>query len=55
MEAYKGYAAQVIPKIDAEIAEKGHFWMGTSSILSSAASSMVRKKLSIGEGKLWTS
>ncbi len=29
-EAYKGYAAQVIPKIDAEIAEKGHFWMNTS-------------------------
>ena len=24
-EAYKWYAAQVIPQIDAEIAEKGHF------------------------------
>ena len=24
------YAAQVIPQIDAEIAEKGHFWMETS-------------------------
>jgi len=23
------YAAQAIPKIDAEIAEKGHFWMET--------------------------
>jgi len=28
-EAYKWYAAQVIPQIDAEIAEKGHFWMDT--------------------------
>jgi len=28
-EAYKWYAAQVIPKIDAEIAEKGNFWMET--------------------------
>jgi len=28
-EAYKWYAAQVIPQIDAEIAEKGHFWMET--------------------------
>ena len=24
------YAAQLIPQIDAEIAEKGHFWMETS-------------------------
>jgi hypothetical protein len=24
------YAAQKIPQIDAEIAEKGHFWMETS-------------------------
>ena len=24
------YVAQVIPQIDAEIAEKGHFWMETS-------------------------
>ena len=24
-----GYAAQEIPKIDAEIAEKGHLWMET--------------------------
>ena len=24
------YAAQVIPQIDAEITEKGHFWMETS-------------------------
>ncbi len=23
------YVAQVIPQIDAEIAEKGHFWMET--------------------------
>jgi hypothetical protein len=23
------YAAQTIPQIDAEIAEKGHFWMET--------------------------
>jgi len=41
-EAYKWYAAQVIPQIDpreigcafhgagAEIAEKGHFWMETN-------------------------
>ena len=29
-EAYKWYAAQVIPQIDAEIVEKGHFWMETS-------------------------
>jgi hypothetical protein len=41
-EAYKSYAAQVIPQIDpreigstfhragAEIAEKGHFWMETN-------------------------
>jgi len=28
-EAYKWYASQVIPKIDAEIAEKGNFWMET--------------------------
>jgi hypothetical protein len=26
------YVAQVIPQIDAEIAEKGHFWMETSLI-----------------------
>jgi len=26
---YKWYAAQVIPQIDAEIAEKGNFWMET--------------------------
>jgi len=24
------YVAQAIPQIDAEIAEKGHFWMETS-------------------------
>jgi hypothetical protein len=29
-EAYVEYAAQGIPQIDAEIAEKGHFWMETS-------------------------
>ena len=29
-EAYKSYAAQVIPQIDAEIAEKGNFWMETN-------------------------
>ena len=29
-EAYKLYAAQVIPQIDAEIAEKGNFWMETN-------------------------
>ena len=29
-EAYRSYAAQVIPQINAEIAEKGHFWMETS-------------------------
>jgi hypothetical protein len=29
-EAYMWYAAQVIPQIDAEIAEKGHFWLETS-------------------------
>ena len=29
------YVAQAIPQIDAEIAEKGHFWMETSlTILS---------------------
>ena len=28
-EAYQLYAAQVIPQIDTEIAEKGHFWMET--------------------------
>jgi len=32
-EAYKWYAAQVIPQIDAEIAGKGHFWMETKSYL----------------------
>ena len=26
------YAAQTIPQIDAEIAEKGHFWMETNEI-----------------------
>jgi hypothetical protein len=26
-EAYDQYVAQVIPQIDAEIAEKSHFWM----------------------------
>ena len=30
-EAYKWYAAQAIPQIDAEIAEKGHFWMETNA------------------------
>jgi hypothetical protein len=30
-EAYKWYVAQAIPKIDTEIAEKGHFWMETSN------------------------
>jgi hypothetical protein len=29
-EAYVWYAAQGIPQIDAEIAEKGHFWMETN-------------------------
>ena len=29
-EAYIGYVAQAIPQIDAEIAEKGYFWMETS-------------------------
>jgi hypothetical protein len=29
-EAYVWYVAQAIPQIDAEIAEKGHFWMETS-------------------------
>ena len=28
-EAYKMYAAQAIPQIDAEIAKKGNFWMET--------------------------
>jgi len=28
-EEYIEYAAQVIPPIDAEIADKGHFWMET--------------------------
>jgi hypothetical protein len=27
-----GYAAQVIPQIDAEIGQKGHFWMETIDI-----------------------
>jgi len=31
-EAYKWYAAQGIPQIDAEIAEKGNFWMETNSV-----------------------
>jgi len=26
------YAAQTIPQMDAEIAEKGHFWMETNEI-----------------------
>jgi hypothetical protein len=26
----KWYAAQIIPQIDAEIAEKGYFWMETN-------------------------
>ena len=30
-EAYIMYVAQAIPQIDAEIAEKGHFWVETSS------------------------
>jgi hypothetical protein len=29
-EACIWYVAQAIPQIDAEIAEKGHFWMETS-------------------------
>ncbi len=29
-EVYEWYTAQVIPRIDAEIAEKGHFWMETT-------------------------
>ena len=29
-EAYIWYVAQAILQIDAEIAEKGHFWMETS-------------------------
>jgi len=28
-ETYKWYVAQGIPQIDAEIAEKGYFWMET--------------------------
>ncbi len=28
-EVYKWYSEEVNPKIDAEIAEKGHFWMET--------------------------
>ena len=28
-ETYWEYAAQGIPKLNAEIAEKGHFWMET--------------------------
>lgn len=27
---YKWYVAQVIPQIDEEIAENGHFWMETT-------------------------
>jgi len=30
MERQVDYLGQVIPQIDAEIAEKGHFWMETS-------------------------
>jgi hypothetical protein len=29
-ETYTWYVAQGIPQINAEIAEKGHFWMETS-------------------------
>ena len=29
-EMYKWYTAQVIPQIDPEIAQKGHFWMDTN-------------------------
>ena len=29
-EAYDGYAAQGIPRIDAEIVKKSHFWMETN-------------------------
>ena len=29
-EAYNWYVAQAMPQINAEIAEKGHFWMETS-------------------------
>jgi len=32
-EAYKWYVTQAIPQIDAEIAEKGHLWMETSSFV----------------------
>ena len=28
-EAYIGYVTQAIPRIDAEIAKKSHFWMET--------------------------
>ena len=31
-ETYTWYVAQEIPQIDAEIAEKGHFWMETSEV-----------------------
>ena len=30
-EAYDGYAAQGILRMDVEIVKKSHFWMGTSS------------------------
>ena len=32
-EAYKSYVAQAIPQIDAEIKEKGHFWMENRTYL----------------------
>ena len=32
-EAYKSYVAQAIPQIDAEITEKGHFWMENRTYL----------------------
>jgi len=33
-ETYIQYVAQGIPKIDAEIAEKGHFWMETNQTIN---------------------
>jgi hypothetical protein len=37
-EVYKWYTAQVIPQIDAEIAGKGHFMMGTNYKISDVSS-----------------
>jgi len=41
MERQVYYLGQVIPQIDAEIAEKGHFWMETSEL---------REPLKVGTG-----